>query len=93
MLNNQVTLAVRYFAATVVFLVPLLALNVKHSVGAGFLFLVLAGFFVAVLPGDRGSLTREEKLLFFAVSILFVCAAVVTLGSYHLRSPTGLWPQ
>jgi len=80
MLSNQVTLAVRYFAATVVFLVPLLVLNVKHGVGAGFLPLVLVGFFVAVLPGDRGPLTREEKLLFFAVSILYVCALVVTLA-------------
>ncbi|MCH6566143.1 MAG: ABC transporter permease subunit [Proteobacteria bacterium] len=80
MLNNQVTLAVRYFAATVVFLVPLLVLNVKHGVGAGFLPLVLVGFFVATMSGDRSPLTREEKLLFFAVSILFICATVVTLG-------------
>jgi len=78
--NNQVTLAVRYFAATVVFLVPLLVLNVKHGVGAGFLPLVLVGFFVATMSGDRSPLTREEKLLFFAVSILFICATVVTLG-------------
>ena len=80
MLNNQVTLAARYFAAAIVFLVPLLVLNVKHGIGAGFIPLVVAGFFVAAFPGDRGPLTREEKLLFFAVSILFVCVLVVTLS-------------
>ena len=69
MLSNQVTLAVRYLAAAIIFLVPLLVLNVKHGIGTGFLPLAVAGFFVAAIPGDRGPLTREEKLLFFAVSI------------------------
>ena len=80
MLNIQVTLAVKYFATAIIFLVPLLILNVKHGIGMGFLPLVVAGFFVAAMPGDRTPLTREEKLLFLAVSILFFCAVVVTLG-------------
>ncbi len=80
MLGNRVTLAVRYLAAAIIFLVPLLVLNVKHGIGAGFLPLVVAGFFVAAMPGNRDPLTREEKLLFFAVSILFFFALVVTLS-------------
>ena len=80
MLNSQFTLAARYLTVAIIFLVPVLVLNVKHGIGVGFLPLVLAGFFVAAFPGDRSALTREEKLLFFAVSILFLCALLVTLA-------------
>jgi len=47
----------------------------------GFVPLVVVGFFVAAMPGDRAPLTREEKLLFFAVLILFLCVLLVTLGN------------
>ncbi|MCF6261342.1 MAG: hypothetical protein L3J98_14470, partial [Gammaproteobacteria bacterium] len=67
------------FAATVVFLFPALILVLRPADGLGLGLLALAGFGIAWQ--QRGSIqaTREEKLLYFAVSFFFLAALLTTL--------------
>ncbi len=67
------------FAAAVIFLFPALILVLRPADGLGLGLLALAGFGIAWQ--QRGSIqaTREEKLLYFAVSFFFLAALLTTL--------------
>jgi len=67
------------FAAAVVFLFPALILVLRPADGLGLGLLALAGFGIAWQ--QRGSIqaSREEKLLYFAVSFFFLVALLATL--------------
>jgi len=67
------------FAAAVVFLFPVLILVLRPADGLGLGLLALAGFAVAWQQRGSGQATREEKLLYFAVSFFFLAALLVTL--------------
>jgi len=67
------------FAAAVVFLFPALILVLRPADGLGLGLLALAGFGVAYQQRGSGQASREEKLLYFAVSFFFLVALLVTL--------------
>jgi len=67
------------FAAAVVFLFPALILVLRPADGLGLGLLALAGFWVAYQQRGSGQASREEKLLYFAVSFFFLAALFVTL--------------
>jgi len=67
------------FAVAVVFLFPALILVLRPADGLGLGLLALAGFGIAYQQRGNGQATREEKLLYFAVSCFFLAALLVTL--------------
>jgi len=67
------------FAAAIVFLFPALILVLRPADGLGLGLLALAGFWVAYQQRGSGQASREEKLLYFAVTFFFVAALFVTL--------------
>ena len=67
------------FAAAIVFLFPALILILRPADGLGLGLLALAGFGVAYQLRGSGQASREEKLLYFAVSFFFLAALLVTL--------------
>lgn len=67
------------FAAAIVFLFPALILVLRPADGLGLGLLALAGFAVAYQQRGSGQASREEKLLYFAVSFFFLAALLVTL--------------
>ena len=67
------------FAAAIVFLFPALILVLRPADGLGLGLLALAGFGVAYQQRGNGQASREEKLLYFAVSFFFLAALLVTL--------------
>lgn len=69
----------RTFATAVVFLFPVLILVLRPADGLGLGLLALAGLGVAYRQWGGGQASREEKLLYFAVSAFFVAALLATL--------------
>jgi (heptosyl)LPS beta-1,4-glucosyltransferase len=70
----------RAFAAAVVFLFPVLILVLRPADGLGLGLLALAGLGIAYRQwGGDHQASREEKLLYFAVSTFFVTALLATL--------------
>ena len=69
----------QHFAAAIVFLFPALILVLRPADGLGLGLLALAGFGVAYQLRGSGQASREEKLLYFAVTFFFLAALLVTL--------------
>jgi len=67
------------FATAVVFLFPAFILVLRPADGLGLGLLALAGFGIVWQQRGSGQATREEKLLYFAVSFFFLAALLVTL--------------
>ncbi len=67
------------FAAAVVFLFPALILVLRPAADLGLGLLALAGFWIAFQRRGNGQASREEKLLYFAVTFFFFTALFVTL--------------
>ena len=67
------------FASAIVFLFPVLILVLRPADGLGLGLLALAGFWIAYQQHGSEQASREEKLLYFAVSIFFLAALLVTL--------------
>ncbi len=67
------------FAVAVVFLFPVLILVLRPADGLGLGLLALAGFGIAYQQRSSNQATREEKLLYFAVSFFFLAALLATL--------------
>jgi len=63
----------------VVFLFPVLILVLRPADGLGLGLLALAGIGIAYQQRGSGQATREEKLLYFAVSFFFLVALLATL--------------
>ena len=66
-------------SAAIVLLFPALILILRPADGLGLGLLALAGFGVAYQQRGSGQASREEKLLYFAVSFFFLAALLVTL--------------
>ncbi len=67
------------FAVAMVFLFPALILVLRPTDGLGLGLLALAGIGIAYQQRGNNQATREEKLLYFAVSFLFLAALLATL--------------
>jgi (heptosyl)LPS beta-1,4-glucosyltransferase len=77
--QSEPSKAAQGFAAAIVFLFPVLILVLRPADGLGLGLLALAGFWVAYQQRGSGQASREEKLLYFAVSFFFLVALLVTL--------------
>ena len=68
-----------WLVSVLVFCFPVLAIVVKHSDGVIFVLLTILGLLFATFQQKNVALSKDEKLLFFAIGFFFLAALVSVL--------------